>query len=468
MAKLPDGLLLKSLTGTTYTVKRFIASGSQGSVYEVANGSQSFALKWYSNGNNVLKSHFRELLQYGTPKCKDNRPDERFIWPEDLVDYNGGFGYIMDFVDMSQYTTLFKLITINSLYPTLDVLCTICREMADAFDNLHTRGLCYKDLSHNNILINNRTGEIRIFDVDNVCVSGAKGSIAGTPKFMAPEVILGKAGPDRESDKFSLAAIYFYLFLGHNPLEGKLRDDYVAKNGPLDPKSYNVIYGDNATFCFNEQDRRNRLDHDEIYKFIIKRWNCIIPPKLKRKFEKTFVTALSPDKRTGRTTDKEWISLFDDLKGSIHRCKCGNEYFEGAAQCYKCSAPLASASQSAPAPTPVQVAAPTPRVTGSKATALLSVREINVASPHTVELAANDVISGSDIGNSLSNHTSFARVLQSPDGNELGLKNMSTLEWYYKDPGSADLNTIAPGKIIALKSGRIIAFIKGTIQATVQ
>lgn len=469
MATLSSGLELKSLNGISYKVKKFLASGSQGSVYEVTDGRDHYALKWYKNGSNALKMHFRDLLQRGMPRGKDNRRDTRFIWPEDLVEYGDGFGYIMEFIDMRKYNTLFKIISKDQLYPNHSTLCKICIEMADAFDNLHTAGLCYKDLSHNNILIDNSTGEILIVDVDNVCVSGVAGDIAGTPKFMAPEVVLGKGGPDRESDRFSLAAIYFYLLLGHNPLEGKLRDDYVKKNGTLDQESFKYIYGTNATFCFNEQDKRNCLQDNE-YKYIVKRWESIIPEKMKKKFEKTFVTALSFDKRGARTTDKEWILLFTEMQNNIKRCSCGKEYFSGASKCYHCSNVFDTSAVKAPTPSPASAPAPAPApVTnpGSMAGVSLAVRDISAQGINTVVLTEGSSVSGAEIGASLASYQVFGQVLKNPKTGELGLRNLSQIDWYYKDPSSPQLETVAPGKIILLKSGRIVAFIKGTIQATV-
>ena len=458
MAMLSNGLVVSGLYDS-YRVERFIASGSQGSVYEISAGGKRYALKWYQNGNDNLKNHFRNLIQSGAPKLSGAGFDERFVWPLDLVSYSGGFGYVMKLIEQGKYVNLFEIINIDKNYPSNEILCKICINMADAFNNLHADGFCYKDLSHNNILMDIKTGDILIVDVDNVCVSGESGEIAGTPKFMAPEVVLGKE-PDRESDKFSLAAIYFYLFLGHNPLEGKLRDDYCRKYGVLDQKSFEYIYGNNATFCFNSKDNSNNLNESNEYSFIVKRWNCNIPEKMKKKFEQTFVAGISYKKRSLRTTDREWKNLFSEMKNSISKCKnCGNEYFEGAKKCYKCGVALSEGKTEPVVLTTQSV---------PKYKVVVDVKERGAQGVRQISICENTIISGSQIGEQLNAYPNLARVLKNPNTGELGLENMSDMEWHYKDPTDTELGKVPKNKIVALKKGRIIAFIRGIIQIEVR
>ena len=50
-------------------------------------------------------------------------------------------------------------------------------------------------------------------------------AVYGTPRFMAPEIVLGKAKPSRNTDLYSLAVLLFYMFMMGHPLEGKLEAD---------------------------------------------------------------------------------------------------------------------------------------------------------------------------------------------------------------------------------------------------
>ena len=459
MAKIPSGTVLISAQNVKYTVEKFIKSGSQGAVYKVSNGARTYALKWYTKANNELENHFRFLVQTGTPKKSDGRPDERFVWPQDLIKDGSCFGYIMEFVDHSKYVTLFRALNKPGSYPNVKNLSKICINLAEAFGNLHKMGFCYKDISHGNILFKIDTGEVLIVDNDNVVVNGQYGSILGTPKFMAPEVVLGQSGPNRDTDMFSLASYFFYLIVGHNPFEGKVRDDYALKNnGVVDDAGFKEIFGTNAVFCFHPTDKRNALVGDD-YRKIIERWENIVPDRLKDKFMKTFVSGLPFERVTERTTDIEWVKLFTKLGTSPTVCSCGKEYFNGAKKCIECGKMLSSDNYSLRSLSTLD--------TNEKVVKIL-VMEKGTSQKRTYDVRENSIIRGGELGNSLNKYSKFAQVMKNPKTNDLGLKNLTPLEWYYKDATAPSLEIVPAGTVVSLKKGRTIAFIRGQIQILVQ
>jgi len=448
MARLIKGASLKSVNFGTYIVDKYMDSGTQAAVYQVSSGGKPLALKWYSGKNAVLVRHFLELMK-NIPKDTNGQADNRFVWPQDVIDSVDGFGYTMDLVEMNKYITLheltYHLYIKEENYISGGILCDICINIAEAFKTLHSAGYCYKDISSNNIVFNIKTGDVLIFDVDNVVVNGETGEIQGTPKFMAPEVILGKTHPNSQSDRFSLASYLFHLLVGHYPFEGKLRDDYVEKVGPLDEKAFQTIYGKNPVFCFHPTDKSNNLNSVD-YTKIVERWENTIPLELKQKFIKTFVKGLPFNMRTERTTNSEWVKLFTNFKQNIITCSCGKWYFSGAQKCTKCKKSLTTALVSAK----------------------VCVKEKNVNNNREVTLTASSIIKGEDISKIISKHTQLAEVVVNPKSGELGLKNLSTLEWYYRDVNDKNLLTVPQSKIVTLKKGRIIAFLRGEVQVTVE
>jgi len=444
MAKLSNGATLTSLYNSTYEVEKFLDNGSQASVYLVSHAGKKCVLKWYSKTNERLILHFKGLIAKKAPKDKNNQPDKRFVWPTDIIVTDDGFGYTMDFIEMNKYTELHmlthKLYIKNENCIKGTVLCDICINLAEAFNNLHSSGYCYKDISSNNIVFNIQTGEVLIFDVDNVVVAGEAGEIFGTPKYMAPEAILGTTHPDSQSDRFALASYFFHLLVGHYPLEGKLRDDYIKTNGVFDDNGFKNVYGTNAAFCFNPNSDRNNLSHND-YAKVVERWEYIIPLELKEKFYKTFVKGLSFDTRVERTTNKEWIALFREFKKNIITCSCGRNYLPGAIKCIVCSKPFA---------------------------AKILVREKDKTAQKEVILKRDSIIKGEEISKIISGQTKLAEVISNPKNGEIGLKNLSALEWYYKDVQDADLQRVPPNSIVTLKSGRVIAFVRGEVQVTVK
>jgi len=446
MARLTNGTSMTSVFNIAYNVDKFLDSGTQGAVYQVSSAGKKSALKWYSTSNDTMIKHIRHLIEKGMPKDQNGQPDKRFVWPQDLIIAQNAFGYTMDFIEMNKYIKLHRLT--HQLYIKEDnsirgkILCDICINIAEAFASLHLSGYCYKDISSNNIIFNIKTGEVLIFDVDNVVVAGEVGEILGTPKYMAPEVILGKTHPDSESDRLSLASYFFHMLVGHYPFEGKLRDDYVKVNHTMDDAGFRDIYGSNALFCFHPGDSRNNLNSKDYVK-ITERWENTIPAKLKEKFIKAFVKGLPFDSRSERTTNKEWVTLFNEFKQSIIACSCGKEYFPGALKCTKCNKPLKETSLK------------------------MLVKEKGEKEQKEVSLKSGAIIKGKTIAKILSNQTKLAEVIVNSKTEELGLKNLSSLEWHYKDANDVNLQKVPASKIVTLKSGRVIAFVRGEVQVTV-
>src|SRR5207244_925684 len=146
-------------------------------------------------------------------------PNEKFLWPIELTSAQGvpGFGYIM-LLREERFKSIVDLMT-RRVEPTFRVLAAAGLELANSFLQLHSKGLCYCDISFGNVFFDPENGDISICDNDNVAVDGLTDSgIRGTPRFMAPEVVCNRALPSTQTDLFSLAVLLFYIFMLHHPL----------------------------------------------------------------------------------------------------------------------------------------------------------------------------------------------------------------------------------------------------------
>ena len=313
---LKAGTILVSESGNKYVVKKLLGAGGQGEVYDVENGGKHYALKWYYR--HTATSMQMKILENLVAK---GSPDDSFLWPQDLIVKKAGepFGYVMA-LRPKNYTSIVDLMK-RKVEPSFYTLCKAAFNLTKGYQKLHAMGYSYRDISFGNLFFDPDTGDVLICDNDNVSVNGKDdSSVYGTPRFMAPEIILGKAIPSRNTDLFSLAVLLFYMFMMNHPLEGKMEADIKC----MDIHAMNRLYGTNPVFIFDPDNKSNRpvrgyQDNALIY------WD-LYPENLKALFTQAFTVGIHSPNR--RVTENKWLETFANLMSGIVTCPCcGAEVF---------------------------------------------------------------------------------------------------------------------------------------------
>jgi serine/threonine protein kinase len=301
------------------TIAKFIAGGGQGEVYRADFSGQPVAVKWYFANypeQDKLRTRLRDLIGIGSPS-------ERFLWPFGLVESPGvpAFGYVMPLAAMPPFQSL-PAIWSQEPRPSMHVLATTGMNLAHCFMQVHSQGLCYRDISDGNIFFDSGSGEVLIADNDNVSVKDVACEVAGTRGYMAPEVVRREASPSRMTDLHSLAVVLFQILMVQHPLVGKRELEMPLHIG----SNHSIYYGSSPVFIFDPVDKSNELlpGYRE-YEAALYYWP-IYPQFVRDAFTQAFTIGLrDPDSRVG---DAEWRREFARLRDCIFYCPgCGEECF---------------------------------------------------------------------------------------------------------------------------------------------
>ena len=311
---LPGARIVLSGRGGVCRVQTCLGQGGQGAVYRISpRRGEDLALKWYHPraATPSQEEALSLLVEQGPPSAG-------FLWPLYLATAQGlpGFGYAMP-LRPGRYVDLALLLS-GGAAATVAILARAGVELADAFLQLHTRGLCYRDISFGNVFLDPKTGEILVCDNDNVGESGSPPDVLGTPAFMAPEIVAGLALPDTNTDLHSLAVLLFYLLARGHPLEGRRE----AAIHCLDEPARRALYGPDALFVFDPVNLANRPVpgyHDKPLGL----WP-LYPARLRDTFAAAFGAGLRRPAARPRTSD--WRRALARLRDAVGVCPaCGGE-----------------------------------------------------------------------------------------------------------------------------------------------
>jgi serine/threonine protein kinase len=413
---LATGFCIKTLLGGEVKVEKFLAEGGQGAVYIANYNGEKKALKWYKKSS--LGSNPDAFYDNIKNNVMRGAPSPEFLWPLDITErVDGTFGYIMDLRPEGYYeVTEFMLthVRFSSFRATIDAAMHI----VSAFRILHNSGYCYQDLNDGNFFINPQNGKVLICDNDNVAPTGTETGILGKPRYMAPEIVLGKKKPDDLSDRFSMSLIIYILFCLNHPLEGKR---YLVAG--LTPALQEKLYGSEPLFMMDPDDKSN-APHPAVHRNSIIMWKYL--PEYMRSI---FLSAFSKKAFTqpsARPKELDWLKVLTRFRSEIITCSCGNEIFTeqgNPCQCEKCKRKI---------PVPFKL----------------------VFSEYSIPAMKGSRIYKCQLGvcNADEALAPVAQVVEKKDSGALGIRNKSGKRWDAVNT-RGEAKKVAPDDVIPLKDG---------------
>ena len=314
--ELKIGSVLKTDAMKDIEIIEKIGEGGQGVVYKVKYENNLCALKWYYTKKIKNPKDFYKNIKNN---IEEGSPNNAFLWPKAITKWDiESFGYIMD-LRPGEYKDFSQFLLAKVRFKSVEAIVNSALNIIGAFRALHNKGFGYQDLNDGNFFINPHSGDVLICDNDNVAPYGVNLGIGGKCRYMAPEIVIGKAKPDVNTDKYSLGVVLFLLLFMNHPLEGR-RTMRPCMTEELEHK----FYGKEPIFIFDPKDDTNRPVRG-VHVNAIKLWT-LYPEYIRDIFVRAFSKeAMSEDGQ--RIIEKEWQEVFTRLRDELVRCKCGLETF---------------------------------------------------------------------------------------------------------------------------------------------
>lgn len=315
MSDFRNGETIKLTNGDSITVRQKLGEGGQGAVYKVNYNGKDYALKWYlPNYLKDLKPNCNKFYKNLERNVNSGSPSGAFLWQKAIAvtgKKSKGFGYIMELrpQNFAEFTSFLKA---RVHFANTQAVINAAINVVEAFQALHKKGLSYQDVSPGNFFIDGKNGDVLICDNDNVAPYGENLGVAGTPGYMAPEIILGKAKPSIDTDLFSLSVILFELFFLSHPLEGA----NCCKHPCLTTQLERELYAEKPVFVMSKTDHSNapvRGVHSNLIKLY-----PVYPEYLHEAFERAFGDGLKSTNR--RLSENEWKKVLYRLADDAVIC----------------------------------------------------------------------------------------------------------------------------------------------------
>jgi serine/threonine protein kinase len=202
-----------------YQIVRELGRGAMGVVYEAVDPTigRSVALKTVRLDAVSIKAE--ELSQRFKNEA---RAAGQLNHPNIVTVYDAGEqdGVLYIAMELLEGPTLQALLAERRL--PVEQAIDIGRQISAGLDFAHAKGIVHRDIKPGNIILASH-GFAKITDFGIARTGEAMtltGQVLGTPHYMSPEQVLGKA-LDARSDLFSLGVILYQMVTGERPFEGQ-------------------------------------------------------------------------------------------------------------------------------------------------------------------------------------------------------------------------------------------------------
>jgi eukaryotic-like serine/threonine-protein kinase len=232
--------LLNTALADRYVIERELGHGGMATVYLAADLKHERRV--------ALKVLHPELAATIGPSrfLQEIRVTSRLQHPHILPVFDSGessdqLWYTMPFVEGESLRQ--RLLREKQL--PVEVALRITRDVAEALDHAHQRGVVHRDIKPENILLEGEQAVVADFGIARaIDVAGGErltetGLALGTPAYMSPEQAAGQREVDGRSDTYSVACVLYEMLAGEPPFTGLTPRAVLARHSidPIPPLS---------------------------------------------------------------------------------------------------------------------------------------------------------------------------------------------------------------------------------------
>ncbi len=204
-----------------YRLERKVGRGGFGSVYQAWDPLLQMPVAIKILHRRYSDERLRERLLYeGSALAQVRHPN--VVRVLNVEEHDERLGLVMEFLSGE---TMDAVVTAKGKLPYEDA-CVVVEDVCQALSEVHAKDLIHRDVKARNI-IREPDGRIVLMDFGaglSARAAEEKGSVVGTPLYMAPETLTG-APATPASDVYSAGVLLFYLVTGRYPYEGQTVDD---------------------------------------------------------------------------------------------------------------------------------------------------------------------------------------------------------------------------------------------------
>jgi len=217
-----------------FQIERELGRGAFGIVYQALDSrlDRQVAIKVPLLNSAKLQQQY---IDEARKAAKIERPGIVPIYHVDVTE-DGSPYVVQKFIDGPNLRELLKRVGGIGLLPALSIV----REVARALAAAHRSGMIHRDLKPENILIDSE-GKPWIADFGLALredeQDGRDGEVAGTPLYMSPEQVRGKADwLDGRTDIWAVGVLMYELIAGRPPFAAKSVDKLIREICRRDPR----------------------------------------------------------------------------------------------------------------------------------------------------------------------------------------------------------------------------------------